>query len=78
MSFHSAVSRAIWRTHQKQTRPPTTDSSVARARLFEIASKCMFDLLDIVVSLCTDNDSLFGQYLAHLDGAHMVGRLVPK
>ena len=38
----------------------------------------MFDLLDIVVSLCTDSDSLFGQYLAHLGGAHMVGRLVPK
>ena len=51
MSFHSAVSRAIWRTHQKQTRPPTTDSSIARERLFEIAPKCMFDLLDLVVRL---------------------------
>ena len=42
---------AIWRTHQKQTHPPATDSSIPRARLFEIASKRTFDLLDLVVRL---------------------------
>ena len=59
---------------------PTTESSLARARVFEIAPKGLFNLSHNGVKHCTDRDSFVGQGFdgKNLGGAHMTGGVVPK